>query len=253
MKKIGLVFLPLLLSIACYATFILSDALLFLAAFSINNLGVPIVFFTALAVCLGKNKKKLPVILLSAVSLIMIVVLDALMLSAFFGNGKALPFYIGYKIAWALFCAVSILSYAYAHRFFAEKKAFKASVIVFASVLLIFNAVFTSALAPSIAVKYGFDHGVETLIQQASAAALSVASFMIGSIIGNNKRRVKLLIWCSAVAASEFVTLWLSGTPKTMPILHITSAVIWIFGSLIIFGWSLLGDHIRRKTANETK
>lgn len=127
-----------------------------------------------------------------------------------------------------------------------NNKACKIIVLLISVAGLIFNALFTYIAASDIAVKYGID-GVEVVTLSMSAAFLSICSYSIGKLISEPHKDSKLAAWFVAIAASDFVKLWLLDTPHTPPTVCMSSTLIWLLTSVVIFVWSLLGMALQNK------
>ena len=98
----------------------------------------------------------------------------------------------------------------------------------------------TYTMSSMLATKYAID-GIELLLMPLSIIILSVYSHLLGRIMTRRFMFVKLTGWLLGIMASEFVTLWLLGTPRILPTEDKVTTVIWIVVSAFVFIWCLIG------------
>lgn len=120
----------------------------------------------------------------------------------------------------------------------------KLVLILGALIALSVNALLTYFVAPLAAAR-AVD-GAEVVLLAATALLLSVYSYVVGRLVTPRLRIAKLVLWLVGILGSEFVALWLIGTPRTLPTAHVTTLAIWLFTSLFIFAWCLLGQFVQK-------
>ena len=120
----------------------------------------------------------------------------------------------------------------------------KKLVICFEAVAaLVMNAFLTYILSPKIETAFAID-GVELILLPACALFLCVSSYQLGRSLTKRYTAAKLTLWLVGVLSSEFVAVWLLGTPHTLPTENSTSLILWLVSSIFIFAWSILGAKI---------
>ena len=90
--------------------------------------------------------------------------------------------------------------------------------------------------------------GIELLLLPAFALLLSVFSYFWGYRMKQKYAKIKLFLWFFSVFSSVFVSLYLLGTPRTLPVYDAVSAVILIISSLVIFAFSAVGYFMKHQT-----
>lgn len=90
--------------------------------------------------------------------------------------------------------------------------------------------------------------GIELWLLPAFALLLSVFSYFWGYRMKQKYAKIKLFLWFFSVFSSVFVSLYLLGTPRTLPVYDVVSAVILIISSLVIFAFSAVGYFMKHQT-----
>ena len=70
---------------------------------------------------------------------------------------------------------------------------------------------------------------------------MAVVSYFIGSEAASGKEKLFLAVWLAFIALSEFVSLWMIGTPREIPFASFTVTCVWIAVSVAVFVPSLIG------------
>lgn len=90
--------------------------------------------------------------------------------------------------------------------------------------------------------------GIELWLLPAFALLLSVFSYFWGYRMKQKYAKIKLFLWFFSVFSSVFVSLYLLGTPRTLPVYDAVSAVVLIISSLVIFAFSAVGYFMKHQT-----
>ena len=247
MKIIAAVFLPVLLNIIDYCVYLNFDGMIFFVSFIFNLIGIPIIFFWMVNFLIKRKNasRTLKSTLLSISSAIMLG-MEISMTFIVWGDGRTFPVIVAHKFVWWLFCGISTLMNVMYRSDRGRSNILKNAILAFSVLGLIFNSLLEYILDLFNVAKYSID-GWEVVALITSASALSICSFLIGKTVSEPRKNVKLAAWFVAIAASDFVKWWLLDTPHTQPTVRMSSTLIWLLTSVVIFVWSLLGMALQNK------
>lgn len=223
-----------------------SAGLVMLLLWMFKDICVPILHFSFISYSFKSQAgqvKKTTVLFLIAWTVMLLTAFVSPLSSLFAG----LPYFM-FRLLWITLCGVI----AWVHAVLARHPRVLKNVIVGeAALALVINALLTHYLSPVLATKFAVD-GVEIVLLSASAMLVSIYSLLLGRVTTKQYRGVKLVTWLFGVLVSEFVALWLLGAPRSLPIEHGTTTVLWLFTSLLIFAWCLLGGAVNRRRKGKT-
>jgi len=231
MKKYSTLFLAPLLSVLCTVLFLLvNDGAFVFFLLLFRDLCVPLIHFGIIGSFIKRADVKKLVLVIAALSLLPVVIFNGFMFEAL----------ITLNIVWFFVCAVIMLGITSALRGNRNSILFKVLLTISALVALGVNALITYFLSSIPAVQNAGD-GIEIILLIASAALLSVYSYVLGASITENKRVIKLAVWFIGIAVSVYISLCLLGTPVNWAINPITLKLC-IVTSAIIFACSIIGS-----------
>lgn len=204
-------------------------------------LGIPIVHFFILRSGIRNNRiNKKRTLLLAAAVLFLAIALDSYILGFLPVKGRAALLHTVFRLIWAAVCGLLILGHTAAERFCRNSIRCKLAMAAGGLLALCFNAFLTYLTAPTLAARYAID-GVELVLMPVSVIVLSVYSHLLGRIMTRRFMPFKLAGWLLGILSSEFVTIWLLGTPRTLPTEHAITTGIWLFVSGFVFLCCLIG------------
>ena len=235
-------FIAPIFSVVCtFLMWLIDSGSIILPLWLIRDLCIPILHFCILKRCIKKNKiqKKSTIWLLIALLLITVAA-DSFVLEYLILKGRLAVPHIIFRVIWAILCGLFVLGHTFIERFY--RNNIKSNLIIagVSTVALCVNAFMTYLLSPTLATKYAID-GIELVLMPLSIIILSVVSHLLGRIMTKKFILVKLLGWMFGILASEFITLWLLGTPRILPTEDSVTTVIWVIVSVFVFIWCLIG------------
>ena len=235
-------FIAPVFSVVCtFLMWLIDSGSIILPLWLIRDLCIPILHFCILKRCIKKNKiQKKSTIGLVIALLLVTVAADSFVLEYLILKGRLAIPHIIFRLIWAILCGLFILGHTLVERFYRNNIRCNIMVAVGSTIALCINAFMTYLLAPTLATKYAID-GIELLLMPLSIIILSVYSHLLGRIMTRRFMFVKLTGWLLGIIASEFVTLWLLGTPRILPTEDKVTTIIWIVVSAFVFIWCLIG------------
>ena len=238
----GAFFVAPVFSVVCtFLIWLIDSGSIILPLWLIRDLCIPILHFCILKRCIKKNKiQKKSTIWLVIAFLLVTVAADSFVLEYLILKGRLAIPHIIFRLIWAILCGLFILGHTLVERFYRNNIRCNIMVAVGSTIALCINAFMTYLLAPTLATKYAID-GIELLLMPLSIIILSVCSHLLGRIMTKRFMFIKLTGWLVGVLASEFVTLWLLGTPRILPTEDKITTIIWIVVSAFVFIWCLIG------------
>ena len=232
---------PVLSVVFTFLMWLIDSGIIILPLWLIRDLCIPILHFCILKRCIKKNKiQKKSTIWLVIALLLVTVAADSFVLEYLILKGRLAIPHIIFRLIWAILCGLFVLGHTLVERFYRNNIRCNIMVAVGSTIALCINAFMTYLLAPTLATKYAID-GIELLLMPLSIIILSVYSHLLGRIMTRRFMFVKLTGWLLGIIASEFVTLWLLGTPRILPTEDKVTTIIWIVVSAFVFIWCLVG------------
>lgn len=235
-------FIAPIFSIICtFSLWLINSGSVILPIWLFRDLCIPILHFCILRHFINKNKiQKLRSILMVVIILLATVAIDSFVLEYLILEGRlSIPHTI-FRLVWAVLCALFVLGHTLIERFYRNNIRWYITIAAIGIIALCVNAFLTYLLAPTLATKYGID-SIELLLMPPSIIILSVYSHLLGRIMTKRFIFVKLTGWLLGILSSEFVALWLLGTPRTLPTEDKVTTIIWVVVSAFIFVWCLIG------------
>ena len=238
----GAFFIAPIFSVVCtFLMWLIDSGSVILPLWLIRDLCIPILHFCILKRCIKKSKiQKKSTIWLVIALLLVTVAADSFVLEYLILKGRLAIPHIIFRLIWAILCGLFILGHTLVERFYRNNIRCNIMVAVGSTIVLCINAFMTYLLAPTLATKYAID-GIELLLMPLSIIILSMYSHLLGRIMTRRFVFVKLTGWLLGIIASEFVTLWLLGTPRILPTEDKVTTIIWIVVSAFVFIWCLIG------------
>ena len=235
-------FIAPVFSVVCtFLMWLIDSGSVILPLWLIRDLCIPILHFCILKRCIKKSKiQKKSTIWLVIALLLVTVAADSFVLEYLILKGRLAIPHIIFRLIWAILCGLFVLGHTLVERFYRNNIRCNIMVAVGSTIALCINAFMTYLLAPTLATKYAID-GIELLLMPLSIIILSVYSHLLGRIMTKRYMFVKLTGWLLGIIASEFVTLWLLGTPRILPTEDKVTTIIWIVVSAFVFIWCLIG------------
>ncbi|MGM9596575.1 MAG: hypothetical protein ACI3XO_02050 [Eubacteriales bacterium] len=235
-------FIAPIFSVVCtFLMWLIDSGSIILPLWLIRDLCIPILHFCILKHCIKKNKiQKKSTIWLVIAFLLVTVAADSFVLEYLILKGRLAIPHIIFRLIWAILCGLFVLGHTLVERFYHNNIRCNIIVAVGSTIALSINAFMTYLLAPTLATKYGID-SIELLLMPPSIIILSVYSHLLGRIMTKRFIFVKLTGWVLGILSSEFVALWLLGTPRTLPTEDKVTTIIWVVVSAFIFVWCLIG------------
>lgn len=168
------------------------------------------------------------------------IIADSLIMDFILLRGRlALPHSL-FRIIWAIICSMIVLGHSVAEKLYRDSVAGNLAMVGCGVLILAINACATYVLSPTIASKYAID-GIELLLMPLTLILVSSYSYLLGCLMTKRCRIVKIFLWLIGILASEWITIWLLGTPRELPTAHPVTMAIWLAASGICFAWCLLG------------
>ena len=229
-------------SVVCtFLMWLIDSGSVILPLWLIRDLCIPILHFCILNRCIKKNKiQKKSTIWLVIALLLVTVAADSFVLEYLILNGRLAVPHIIFRVIWAILCGLFVLGHTLAERFYQNNIRSNLVIAGVSMFALCINAFMTYTMSSMLATKYAID-GIELLLMPLSIIILSVYSHLLGRIMTRRFMFVKLTGWLLGIMASEFLTLWLLGTPRILPTEDKVTTVIWIVVSAFVFIWCLIG------------
>lgn len=194
---------------------------------------LPVLHFALVSryLCRGEDSRRRSAVL-TAVSIVALVAMSVL--TALTMSGRLTAFWFPAEMAWTALCGVVILTHTVVGARFGGMTPYRIAVALEAVAALAACALLTETLSSRLAVVYDID-GIELLFWPLCWLLLALYSCLLGRSMTGRFALPAQLLWLCGVAASVFVALYLEGSPRTLPTANVTTTVIWIAATAIIF------------------
>lgn len=242
MKKYSLLFLsPLLVVICTLLLWLISSGVLILPIWLIKDLFIPILHFLIISHYIKRNIfPRKGIIVLSVILLIVTAIIGSVLFESVWLNSRLVVPHIVFKIIWMVLCGIFIVGHVAILRRCQGNICFKIIVICEAVAALTINALMSYLVSPVLASAFAID-AIQLILIPISFIILSAYSYLLGNTVIKHYSIAKLSVWLLGILMSEFVALWLLGTPHTPPTENGTVLFIWLAVSVIAFVFSIIG------------
>ena len=245
MKKITALYASSLLVILC--TFlILSNVsgIIFLLLISFTMFGIPVIHFNITASLLKKSEVSKKAAVFSTIIFLATVIAKNALLKFIFAESKTVYLCAVVDISYVLICGLLTVADGFAVKLDSKCKFnfFTAVEAVLALLLNTFGLYLLIPLVSSLSID-----AVELIFIPIFAVLLSVVSYRVGYRMTQKYVILKLSLWFIGIFSSVFISLYISGLTD-LPVYDMTSMLICIISSLVIFVFSLAGLYIKRQT-----
>ena len=205
-----------------------------------SALVVPIFHFCIVATLCKKcedNRKHNLYYLYSLLVLFSAIILRECLWHIFLDRSMDNNFIFYYRLVWTAVCGLSFWGASTISKI-KNKELNELFFSIVALIILIVNSFTTYLLTPIFESRL---YGVELILMPTTIMLLCVFSYYLGQGLTKQNIIAKLFVWLIGILASEFITLYLLGTPHTPPTSHINSIILWVKVTSIVFCFCVIG------------
>ena len=205
-----------------------------------SALVVPIFHFCIVAVLCKNcedNRKYNLFFLFSLLVLFGATILRECMWHLFLERSSDNDFVFYFKLVWIALCGLSFWGLSTISKV-KNNKLNKLFFPIASLIILMVNSFTTYLLTPIFGNRL---YGVELIFMPTTIMLLCVFSYYLGKGLTKQNITIKLFVWLIGILASEFITLYLLGTPHTPPTSHINSIILWVMVTSIVFCFCVIG------------
>lgn len=247
MKKSFLLFVSPFLSLFCtLIIWLIGTGGILLPFCLLRDVCIPILHVAILGHFVKKYALRNRKIIVSALLFLMVTMMDTVLTGSIVKDAKQLLCYTVCNVLWVMICGLVIIGHTMALRVQKSKALISGVMVAEAMVVLLCHALVTWFVSPLLQSNYGIDDP-EVLFLPLSAMILCLYSYLLGVTFTQPHIKWKLSAWLLGVATSVFVSLWLLGSPHTIPLADWTTAILWLVVSMLVFACSFVGAMQRKK------